>query len=113
MIKFFKISIVFLLVVSYTITFPVLSVVHHHVSQTKHSVVEMTLHAVEHSGEKTHSPSCLICLRIHSSQIILSGCIGFLPALTSFNPFRHPFEALLVSAHYTNCDERAPPSFFS
>lgn len=104
-----KNSFVLLIVVSYSITFPVLPLIHSHPFPARQNATTLVQSSAEKALTNTHPVSCIICSRINSAQALVNCSSHFSPVLPFAGiSFRHSILNWCTFFH-TPTQVRAPP----
>lgn len=102
-----------LLLAAYVFSFSVLPAAHSHPIHEQEGVRHVHLQSSDADSQKSHSPNCIFCLRIQSSEITLTRTNPVAVLLTPQECVSISSISLHLPEQFEHCHGRAPPARFS
>ena len=111
--KSLHIAVSALLLTAYVFSFSVLPAFHSHPTPDQEGLRQVHIQAAGDASQKSHSPNCIFCLRIHSSAFTLARTSPVSVTLTPRECLSVDGTSSLLPEQFEHCHGRAPPAWFS
>lgn len=111
--RFLHIAVSALLLTAYVCSFSVLPAAHSHIVHDMEGTRHVHLQATGDDAQKSHSPNCIFCLRIHSSEFTLARANPVVVMLAPQEVVSSLAASFQLPEQFEHCHGRAPPARFS